>query len=266
MFTYFVLSRHQCLSDRSPHLPTMETEQEKVSMSKAPSADSASYRCSACHGDEAWGPGHPTRGRAKSRSLSASPALASTKEFRYKDHPLRPPSSPAHSGFLKPDGGSFKEYVRGWGRGGLGVLTDTHAQTMRWGPGSESRGQIPAWCTAQCDCPFPPCQAVLAPALGVEGCKQCLQAWSAGPLGGRQSRASGWQASPRPRPGSRASKAAACVVTRCAWVTALCVESLPVVLQWRPWMAPWLLEQQTGRVLGRSKQGSRLSNAKGRIG
>ncbi|XP_042806534.1 NAD kinase isoform X1 [Panthera leo] len=75
-------SRHQCSSDPRPHLPTMETEQEKVSVSKAPGTDSASYRCSACHGDEAWGPGHPTRGRAKSRSLSASPALASTKEFR----------------------------------------------------------------------------------------------------------------------------------------------------------------------------------------
>lgn len=68
----------------------METEQEKVSVSKAPGTDSASYRCSACHGDEAWGPGHPTRGRAKSRSLSASPALASTKEFRYEGPPPAP--------------------------------------------------------------------------------------------------------------------------------------------------------------------------------
>uniref|UniRef100_A0A673U8L8 NAD(+) kinase n=1 Tax=Suricata suricatta TaxID=37032 RepID=A0A673U8L8_SURSU len=75
-------SRHRCLFDRNPHLPTMETEPEKVRVSKAPGADSASYRCSACHGDEAWGPSLPTRGRAKSRSLSASPALASTKEFR----------------------------------------------------------------------------------------------------------------------------------------------------------------------------------------
>ncbi|XP_006732500.1 NAD kinase isoform X1 [Leptonychotes weddellii] len=75
-------NRHQCFSDRSPRLTTMEMEQEKVNMSKALSAESASYRCSACHGDEDWGPNHPIRGRAKSRSLSASPALASTKEFR----------------------------------------------------------------------------------------------------------------------------------------------------------------------------------------
>ncbi|XP_072831717.1 NAD kinase isoform X6 [Vicugna pacos] len=57
-------------------------EQEKVNESKELSADAASYCCSACHGDEDWGPGHPIRGRAKSRSLSASPALASTREFR----------------------------------------------------------------------------------------------------------------------------------------------------------------------------------------
>lgn len=69
----------------------MDMEQEKVNMSKALSAESASYRCSACHGDEDWGPNHPIRGRAKSRSLSASPALASTKEFRYEGPP---PSTP----------------------------------------------------------------------------------------------------------------------------------------------------------------------------
>ncbi|XP_020953141.1 NAD kinase isoform X3 [Sus scrofa] len=57
-------------------------EQEKVNGSKELSADAASYRCSACHGDEDWALGHPIRGRAKSRSLSASPALASTREFR----------------------------------------------------------------------------------------------------------------------------------------------------------------------------------------
>lgn len=62
-------------------------EQEKVNMSKALSADSGSYRCSACHGDEDWGSKHPIRGRAKSRSLSASPALASAKEFRYEGPP-----------------------------------------------------------------------------------------------------------------------------------------------------------------------------------
>ncbi|XP_044625407.1 NAD kinase isoform X3 [Equus asinus] len=60
----------------------MEVEQEKVNMSKELSADAASYRCSACHGDEDWGLSHPMRGRAKSRSLSAAPAPASTKEFR----------------------------------------------------------------------------------------------------------------------------------------------------------------------------------------
>lgn len=74
--------RRPCFPDRNPCLTTVETEHEKVNMSKAQSADPASYRCSACHGDEDWGPNHPIRGRAKSRSLSASPALASTKEFR----------------------------------------------------------------------------------------------------------------------------------------------------------------------------------------
>ncbi|XP_032969569.1 NAD kinase isoform X2 [Rhinolophus ferrumequinum] len=60
----------------------MEMEQEKVNMRKGLSADAASYRCSACRGDEDGVLGAPIRGRAKSRSLSASPALASTKEFR----------------------------------------------------------------------------------------------------------------------------------------------------------------------------------------
>ncbi|OWK08318.1 hypothetical protein Celaphus_00011048 [Cervus elaphus hippelaphus] len=57
-------------------------EQEKVNGNKDPSAEASSYRCSACHGDEDWGPGHPLRGRAKSRSLSAAPVLASAREFR----------------------------------------------------------------------------------------------------------------------------------------------------------------------------------------
>ncbi|XP_028921245.1 NAD kinase isoform X1 [Ornithorhynchus anatinus] len=57
----------------------MEMEQGKVRMSKDPSSESASYHCSVCHGGEDW---NPIRGRAKSRSLSASPALGSTKEFR----------------------------------------------------------------------------------------------------------------------------------------------------------------------------------------
>ncbi|XP_027711092.1 NAD kinase isoform X1 [Vombatus ursinus] len=75
-------SRRQCLPDRSSLLSTMEMEQEKISLSKELNPDSASYRCSACHGDEDWSYGNPIRGRAKSRSLSASPALGSTKEFR----------------------------------------------------------------------------------------------------------------------------------------------------------------------------------------
>ena len=58
-------------------------EQEKVNGNKEPSAEASSYRWSACHGDEDWGPGHPLRGRTKSRSLSAAPVLASAREFRY---------------------------------------------------------------------------------------------------------------------------------------------------------------------------------------
>ncbi|EPY86802.1 hypothetical protein CB1_000298003 [Camelus ferus] len=79
---YFITLRHPDFSGRSPHSSATEMEQEKVNESKELSADAASYRCSACHGDEDWGLGHPIRGRAKSRSLSASPALASTREFR----------------------------------------------------------------------------------------------------------------------------------------------------------------------------------------
>ncbi|XP_069320806.1 NAD kinase isoform X2 [Eulemur rufifrons] len=60
----------------------MEMEQEKMHVSKELCAESAAYCCSACHGDETWSYGHPIRGRAKSRSLSASPAPGSTKEFR----------------------------------------------------------------------------------------------------------------------------------------------------------------------------------------
>uniref|UniRef100_H0WQM9 NAD(+) kinase n=1 Tax=Otolemur garnettii TaxID=30611 RepID=H0WQM9_OTOGA len=60
----------------------MEMEQEKMPVNKEMCPDSATYCCSACHGDEAWSYGHPIRGRAKSRSLSASPAPGSTKEFR----------------------------------------------------------------------------------------------------------------------------------------------------------------------------------------
>lgn len=81
-FLYFIKLRAQRFSQQSPRSSTMEMEQEKVNMRKGLSADAASYRCSACHGDEDWALGAPIRGRAKSRSLSASPALASTKEFR----------------------------------------------------------------------------------------------------------------------------------------------------------------------------------------
>lgn len=56
-------------------------ERERHSGSKELSAATA-YRCSACDGAEDWAPGHPVRGRPKCRSLSASPALAGTKEFR----------------------------------------------------------------------------------------------------------------------------------------------------------------------------------------
>lgn len=59
-------------------------------MRKGLGADAAVYRCSACHGDKDWVLGHPSRGRP--RSLSASPALASTKEFRY--HAAHPPPTP----------------------------------------------------------------------------------------------------------------------------------------------------------------------------
>ncbi|KAI5252945.1 Nad Kinase [Manis pentadactyla] len=75
-------SRHPCLPDQRRHSPTVDMEQDRVSVSQGLGTDSASYHCSACHGDEDWGPSHPFRGRAKSRSLSASPATASTKEFR----------------------------------------------------------------------------------------------------------------------------------------------------------------------------------------
>uniref|UniRef100_A0A8D0GPW7 NAD kinase n=1 Tax=Sphenodon punctatus TaxID=8508 RepID=A0A8D0GPW7_SPHPU len=61
----------------------MEMEQEKLDITKEEmSSDSACFHCSACHDDEEWSCTNPIRGRAKSRSLSASPALGSTKEFR----------------------------------------------------------------------------------------------------------------------------------------------------------------------------------------
>ncbi|XP_025906723.1 NAD kinase isoform X1 [Nothoprocta perdicaria] len=58
----------------------MEMNQEKLCTNKADASSESAYHCSACHDDEEWG--SSSRGRAKSRSLSASPALGSTKEFR----------------------------------------------------------------------------------------------------------------------------------------------------------------------------------------
>ncbi|XP_037355553.1 NAD kinase [Talpa occidentalis] len=57
-------------------------EPEPVSLSRELSAGPAPDRCSACHGDEDWGPDHSMRRRPKARSLSAAPALAGAKEFR----------------------------------------------------------------------------------------------------------------------------------------------------------------------------------------
>nr|XP_051693895.1 NAD kinase isoform X1 [Oryctolagus cuniculus] len=57
-------------------------EQENINGNKELSPDSTTYHCSVCHGDETWGHSLPIRGRTKSCSLSASPALGSTKEFR----------------------------------------------------------------------------------------------------------------------------------------------------------------------------------------
>ncbi|XP_069903452.1 NAD kinase isoform X2 [Oryctolagus cuniculus] len=62
-------------------------EQENINGNKELSPDSTTYHCSVCHGDETWGHGLPIRGRTKSCSLSASPALGSTKEFRHIQDP-----------------------------------------------------------------------------------------------------------------------------------------------------------------------------------
>lgn len=42
------------------------------------------YQCPTCHADEERSCTNSLRGRTKTRSLSASPALGSTKEFRYR--------------------------------------------------------------------------------------------------------------------------------------------------------------------------------------
>ncbi|KAH1175802.1 NAD kinase isoform X1 [Mauremys mutica] len=60
----------------------METEQENLCISKDDESSESAFHCSACHDDQDWSCANPIRGRAKTRSLSASPALGSTKEFR----------------------------------------------------------------------------------------------------------------------------------------------------------------------------------------
>ncbi|XP_074831772.1 NAD kinase isoform X1 [Carettochelys insculpta] len=59
----------------------MEMEQEHLCISKDDVSSESAFHCSACHDDE-WSCANPVRGRTKSRSLSVSPALGSTKEFR----------------------------------------------------------------------------------------------------------------------------------------------------------------------------------------
>ncbi|XP_023555223.1 NAD kinase [Octodon degus] len=70
------------VSSGGPQPPPVEMEQEKVNVSKELGPDSAAYGCPACRGEGSWSCRHSVRGRAKARSLSASPALGSTKEFR----------------------------------------------------------------------------------------------------------------------------------------------------------------------------------------
>ncbi|XP_038233068.1 NAD kinase isoform X1 [Dermochelys coriacea] len=60
----------------------MEAEQENLCISKDDESTESAFHCSACHDDDEWSCTNPIRGRAKTRSLSASPALGSTKEFR----------------------------------------------------------------------------------------------------------------------------------------------------------------------------------------
>ncbi|CAM5166970.1 unnamed protein product [Eretmochelys imbricata] len=60
----------------------MEADQENFCISKDDESAESAFHCSACHDDEEWSCANPIRGRAKTRSLSASPALGSTKEFR----------------------------------------------------------------------------------------------------------------------------------------------------------------------------------------
>ncbi|XP_075762311.1 NAD kinase isoform X1 [Pelodiscus sinensis] len=60
----------------------MEMEQEKLSLCNDDVSSESAFHCSACHDDEEWSCANPIRGRAKFRSLSVSPALGSTKEFR----------------------------------------------------------------------------------------------------------------------------------------------------------------------------------------
>ncbi|XP_032635940.1 NAD kinase isoform X1 [Chelonoidis abingdonii] len=60
----------------------METEQENLCIGKDDESSESAFHCSACHDDQDWSCANPIRGRAKTRSLSSSPALGSTKEFR----------------------------------------------------------------------------------------------------------------------------------------------------------------------------------------
>lgn len=114
-FLYFMTPRRPAFpGPPAPRATAVEMEQEKVNGSKELSADATSYRCSACHGDEDWALGHPIRGRAKSRSLSASPALASTREFRYKasSGPRRRSLRHPGGGHSLPEGSSLKATSR----------------------------------------------------------------------------------------------------------------------------------------------------------
>ncbi|XP_006642141.2 NAD kinase isoform X1 [Lepisosteus oculatus] len=63
----------------------MDTDKEAAAASRrgaGPGLEPAGYCCTACDGGEQPGRGNPIRGRPKSRSLSASPALGSSSDFR----------------------------------------------------------------------------------------------------------------------------------------------------------------------------------------
>ncbi|XP_066546769.1 NAD kinase isoform X2 [Amia ocellicauda] len=62
----------------------MESSKEVARPRRAPESglESQGYCCAACDGGELHSRGQPSRGRAKARSLSASPALGSSADFR----------------------------------------------------------------------------------------------------------------------------------------------------------------------------------------